>query len=98
MERIVLFCGGFMTIVGAITWLTAKVKYVVKNMGAVIEGQKCQLRADMLRTYYRHKDDGKIRQYEYENFIHSYKAYKALGGNSFIEHINGEVRDWEVIS
>ena len=61
MERIVLFCAGFMTIVGAITWLAAKVKYVVKNMGAVIEGQKCQLRADMLRTYYRHKDARKIR-------------------------------------
>ena len=56
------------------------------------------LRADMLRTYYRHRDEAKIRQYEYENFLTTYDAYKALGGNSFIEHIYDEVTDWEVIS
>ena len=61
------------------------------------EGQKCLLRSDMLRTYYRHRDDGEIRQYEYENFLTTYKAYKALGGNSFIEHIFEDVTNWKVI-
>ena len=62
----------------------------------LVEGQKCQLRSDMLHTYYRHKDKKIIRQYELENFILMYKAYKALKGNSFIDKIKEEVIKWEV--
>lgn len=62
----------------------------------LVEGQRCQLRSDMLHTYYRHKDAKKIRQYELENFILMYKAYKALKGNSFIDKIHDEVLEWEV--
>ena len=62
------------------------------------DGLRCQLRSDMLHTYYKHKDEGKIRQYEMENFIMEYKAYKTLGGNSFIDIIEKEVKTWEVLS
>lgn len=65
---------------------------------AVIDGIRCQLRTEMLRTYYRHKDDKKIRQYEKENFEHNFNAYKALGGNSFIDDVHVEVKSWEVVS
>lgn len=41
----------------------------------------------MLATYYKNKDTDQIRQYEKENFIFAYKAYKALGGNSIIDDI-----------
>lgn len=63
----------------------------------LLNGMKCQLRSDMLHIYYEHKDDKRIRQYELENFIYLYKAYKALRGNSFIDKINKEVLSWEVI-
>lgn len=62
------------------------------------EGQKCLLRASMLSTYYRNRDSGQIRQYEKENFIYEYKAYKAEGGNTFIDDIYEEVRHWEVVT
>ena len=62
----------------------------------VILGIKCLLRSEMLNTYYRHKDSEKIRQYELENFILLYRAYKALRGNSFIDKIHKEVMSWEV--
>ena len=61
-------------------------------------GMKCQLRSDMLRTYYANKNTKKIRQYELENFVYLYKAYKALKGNSFIDKIYKEVMTWEVIT
>lgn len=64
----------------------------------LIAGMKCQLRSDMLHIYYHNKDAKKIRQYEKENFVYLYKAYKALKGNSFIDDIYNEVRHWEVIS
>jgi hypothetical protein len=64
----------------------------------LINGVKCQLRSEMLRIYYQHKDEKKIRQYELENFIYLYKAYKALHGNSFIDKIYKEVmNEWETI-
>ena len=64
----------------------------------IINAQKCQLRSEMLRIYYRHQESKHIRQYEYENFVMLYEAYKALKGNSFIDKIYKEVQTWTVIS
>ncbi len=64
----------------------------------IVEGMRCQLRSEMLRIYYRHKDERRIRQYEKENFIKLYESYKALRGNSFIDDIYKEVMEWDVVS
>ena len=64
----------------------------------LINGMRCLLRSEMLRTYYHNKDAEKIRQYEYENFVMLYEAYKALGGNSFIDKIYREVKKWKVVT
>ncbi|MBE7025052.1 MAG: hypothetical protein E7408_03240 [Ruminococcaceae bacterium] len=64
----------------------------------IANGQKCQLRSEMLRTYYKHRDAETIRQYEYENFVYCYEAYKALRGNSFIDKIYKEIQTWEIVS
>lgn len=90
-----------LTYAGAITAIFAAGGVIWKvycKAEAVIEGIRCQLRTEMLRTYYRHKDDRKIRQYEKENFEHNYNAYIALHGNSFIQDIHNEVKKWEVCS
>ena len=62
----------------------------------IVEGIRCQLRTDMLAVYYRHKDGKQIRQYELENFLKNYAAYKALHGNSFIDQVAEDVRGWDV--
>lgn len=92
-------------IASAITGIVAGVILLIKPLRERVtgarelrDGLRCQLRSDMLHTYYKHKDEGKIRQYEMENFIMEYKAYKTLGGNSFIDIINTEVKTWEVVS
>ena len=64
----------------------------------IIEGLRCQLRADMLNIYYKNKDAKKIRQYEAEHFDKCYHAYKALKGNSFIDEIYNKAHTWEVIT
>ena len=61
-----------------------------------IAGQRCLLRSTLLRTYYKHEHDKELRQYELENFVLCYEAYKALGGNSFADKIYGEVVSWHV--
>ncbi len=64
----------------------------------LINGMKCLMRDRMLRIYYHNKDKKSIRQYELENFVYLYKAYKALKGNSFIDEIHEKVMTWEVIT
>lgn len=69
-----------------------------KELELIKDGQKCQLRNEVLKVYYRRVDTRSIRQYELENFITLYKAYKALGGNSFIDKIYEEVMEFKVNS
>ena len=64
----------------------------------IANGQKCQLRNEMLQIYYRNREQETIHQYEYENFVMLYEAYKALNGNSFIDKIYSDVKTWEVIN
>ena len=71
---------------------------VVAFIKKIAEGVKCLLRSKMLEIYYRHKDTKAMRQYEKENFVMLYAAYKALKGNSFIDDINIEVKTWDINS
>ena len=70
------------------------IAFIVK----LINGMKCQLRSEMLRTYYHNRESRVIRQYEYENFVYLYESYKALKGNSFIDKIYNEVQTWEIVT
>lgn len=91
LNTIILIISEIVTLIGflipVIVWLSR-----------IIEGQRCQLRADMLNIYYRCKDKKQIRQYEAEHFEKCYHAYKALKGNSFIDEIYKKVHKWEVIT
>jgi hypothetical protein len=85
------------TLIGEIGVLLGVITPIIKNMRKISEGTKCQLRSEMLRIYYHNRDKGTIRQYEYENFVMLYEAYKALKGNSFIDKIYEEVHSWDII-
>ena len=82
--------GEFVTLIGIL------VPVISDNRKTKI-GQKCLLRSEMLRIYYANREKKTIRQYEYENFVFLYEAYKALKGNSFIDKIYDEVRTWKII-
>lgn len=92
MESLTIFIGVIEAVFGVILIPLFVFVYNLSN------GMKCQLRSDMLHTYYTHKDEKRIRQYELENFVYLYKAYKSLKGNSFIDKIYKEVMTWEVIT
>lgn len=74
------------------------VSRLTDRINKISNGTKCHLRSEMLRTYYHHRKEETIRQYEYENFVMSYEAYKALKGNSFIDKIYREVQSWEIVT
>ena len=86
------------TLIAEISVLLGVIIPVIMNMRKIANGTKCQLRSEMLRIYYHNREKEKIRQFEYENFVMLYEAYKALKGNSFIDKIYEEVHSWEIVS
>ena len=86
------------TFIGEITILIGVIVPIIVWIRKMADGTKCQLRSEMLRSYYHNKDKKIIRQYEYENFVCLYEAYKALKGNSFIDKIYEEVQEWEIVT
>lgn len=85
-------------IVTELITLTPFIVAIVVWIKRIIEGMRCQLRADMLDIYYKCQDKGEIRQYEAEHFEKCYHAYKALKGNSFIDEIKDKVHEYKVIT
>ena len=86
------------TLIGEIGVLLGVIIPVIVSIRKIANGTKCQLRSEMLRIYYQNRESGVIRQFEYENFVLLYEAYKALNGNSFIDKIYEEVHSWEIIA
>lgn len=84
------------TLITEISVLFGVIIPVIVWIRKIADGQKCQLRNEMLQIYYHNKDTRTIRQYEYENFVFLYEAYKALKGNSFIDKIYEEVKKWTI--
>lgn len=86
------------TLIGEIGVLLGVIVPLIVKINKIATGEKCQLRSDMLQIYYHNRETKVIRQYEYENFVMLYDAYKTLKGNSFIDKIYDEVKEWEVVT
>lgn len=91
-------CSCVTGVAAAVLLLVRPVRDWVTGANRLRDGQKCLLRNNMLHTYYKHRENRTIRQYEYENFEMEYKAYKALKGNSFIDRIYSEIKEYEIVS
>lgn len=92
------FCSVITVIFTTLVLLIKPIRDKVLGIGLINDGLKCLLRGEILHIYYKNRESEKIRQYEYENFVFCYDAYKRLKGNSFVDHIYSEVKKWEVIS
>ena len=98
ISMILQICSLITSLAAAIAILVKPIRKKLFGTKNIEEGQRCMLRAEMLSIYYKSKDAGnKARQYDAENFALMYAAYKALGGNSFIDDINEKVKRMEVI-
>ena len=86
------------TFIGALTTLGSALTAAIVALSKLFAGQRCLLRSKMLEIYYKCKETETIRQYELENFILLYEAYKRLHGNSFIDEIHERVMKFTVIT
>lgn len=86
------------TLIGEMGVIIGVIIPIIAFIRKLSNGTKCQLRSEMLRIYYKNQETETIRQFDYENFVLLYEAYKALHGNSFIDKIYEEVHSWEIIN
>lgn len=86
------------TVIGECTVIAGVLIPVVVQIKKLTNGTRCQLRNDMLAIYYKHKKSKTIPQFEYENFVALYDAYKALKGNSFVDKLYSDIKGWDISS
>lgn len=97
--QIAQICGFITAIAAAAALFVKPLRAKLFGLNEIREGQKCLLRSEMLQIYYKGKENNNVlRQYEFENFCLLYAAYKAERGNSFIDKVNHEVQEMEVIT
>ena len=97
LRTIADYAGDILQIVTFAAFLIKPIREWLLGTETIREGQRCLLRSEIVRIYYRNKDTKKLREYEYRNLEQCYKAYKELGGNSFIDHIYAEMQEWDII-
>lgn len=73
-----------------------KVFNIKKESNSGKDGVKCLLRSEILKIYYKGRDNKELEQYEAENFMRLYEAYKNLGGNSFVDEIHEHIVTWKI--
>ena len=97
METITQWAKDLCSIATCAALLIRPVREWIMGTEVIREGQRCLLRSEIVRTYYRHHEDRKLREFEFTNMEQCYEAYKALKGNSFIDRIHGEMQEWEIV-
>lgn len=97
-QTIVIISGGLIEILTVAALMIKPIRKKIFEDSAARNGQKCLLRSEILRTYYRNLEAQTLRQYEYQNLVYCYEAYKALGGNSFIDKIYKEMQTWKIVT
>ena len=76
-----------------ITIITGYIKLFMANR----EATKCSLRNDILQIYSECKDKKEISLYQLQAIEMSYTLYKKLKGNSFVDDILKEIKDYKKI-
>lgn len=78
--------GGFLTMICKIIKDLATQKIAIQSL----------LRSEMVKVYYRYREDKRLPYYTKTAWYEDYEAYTKLGGNSFIKDLKKEIDDWEV--
>ena len=97
LETIVQWAKDICAIATCAALLIRPVREWLMGTKDIREGQRCLLRSEIVRIYYRHHDDRQLREFEFKNMQQCYEAYKALKGNSFIDKIHEEMKEWDII-
>lgn len=68
LSKLAALCSEITVILAAVAMLVKPLRSKLLGLDKLTDALKCQLRHDMLHTYYRHREGRTIRQYELEGF------------------------------
>lgn len=97
LEAVASHAGDICTIATCVVLLVKPIREKIFGLAAITEGVRSLLRSEIVSIYYKHIDDKQLKEYEYKMLDQCHKAYKALGGNSFIDHIFATMQGWDNI-
>lgn len=80
-----------------LTFLLGMLGALIVFIKSIVEATRCSLRNDILDIYDRCKETRTITHYQLQAIMYSYKIYKKLKGNSFIEEIIEKVKQFELL-
>lgn len=81
-----------------ITFFIGEIGALLLFAKLIVEAIKCLLRNDILNIYDRCKPTKTITRYQSQSVHLSYEIYKKLKGNSFIDEIMEEIKEFEIIN
>ena len=68
-----------------------------KKLDELIESSNDTMRLEICRIYYKYLPYRKILQYDKESVAKLYYDYHQQGGNTFIDDVWNDIKDWEVV-
>lgn len=80
-----------------ITFFVGEIGALFIFVKSIHRGTKCSLRNDILSIYDRCKPKNQITKYQLQSVHYSYEEYKKLKGNSFVDEIMEEIKDFEIV-
>lgn len=97
LQTVAAYAGDACTILTCAALLVKPIREWLLGTKDIREGQRCLLRSAIMQIYREHKGNRTLSEYEYRHLEYCHKAYKALGGNSFIDHIHAEMQEWDIV-
>lgn len=80
-----------------ITFFIGEIGALFVFVKSIHRGTKCSLRNDILNIYDRCKGNRAITRYQLQSVHFTYEEYKKLKGNSFVDEIMEEIKDFEIV-
>lgn len=87
----------FLLISTVLSLLIPPIRKRILGQKSMEDGQKTIFRSEIVKIYYKNRENQTLRLYEFENLCALYKAYTARKGNSFVKKIYDEMTEWKVI-
>jgi 6-phosphogluconate dehydrogenase len=81
-----------------ITFFIGEIGVLFGFVKSIHRGIKCTLRNDIVEVYELCKSQHKITKYQLETVCLSYEEYKKLKGNSFIDKIMEEIKEFDIVN
>lgn len=80
-----------------ITFFVGEVGALIVFVKSIHRGIKCTLRNDIVEIYEQCRPRKEITKYQLQTACLSYEEYKKLKGNSFIDTIMEEIKEFNIV-